>query len=334
MLSVTQFTRKPAPGAFSIERVFRDIRDATPPSLHIEVAENRNLSKGVAPRLGDAIRAARRASAVNHVTGDVHYLTWFLPRRRTVLTIHDTIFVERETGVRRWLLWVLWMWLPVRRAARVVAISEASRRRVLNLVRCSPDKITVIPNPVSPEFQPRPYPPTVDRFRLLHVGTKPNKNLERTIEALADLNIDLTIVGTLTEGQRAALNRLGAPGRAVSGLSNAQLREVYANSHALIFASLDEGFGLPIIEAQATGRPVITSARAPMEEVAGGASLLVDPEDAADIRFAVETLMANAALRRRLVNDGLRNVRRFTPHAVATTYAKLYRQIADKAARD
>lgn len=135
LLHVTQFTRRPAAGQFSIERVDQAIRSALPPGIVVRVAENRFTSQGLLPRLRDAWRARRLAGEINHVSGDVHYLTYFLPKSRTVLTIHDTVLVERAQGLRRFLLWLLWYWLPAKRSARIVAISEETRRRLLPLLR-------------------------------------------------------------------------------------------------------------------------------------------------------------------------------------------------------
>ena len=107
-------------------------------------------------------------------------------------------------------------------------------------------------------------------------------------------------------------------------LSDAELHAAYAESNALIFASTDEGFGLPILEAQALGRPVITSARAPMDDVAGTGALLVDPEDVTAIGNACRRLMEDGQLRAQLIAAGLKNVERFRPEAAAQAYTQLF----------
>ena len=333
-LPVTQFTRRPAPGAFSIERVFDDVRAAMPDDVAVTQVRNRFLSQGLMPRLRDAWSARRRRARVNHVTGDVHYLTFFLPRARTLLTVHDTVLVDRERGLRRLVLWALWFWLPARRCARMTAISHESKRRILALIRTDPDRITVIPNPVSADFTPQPVTAHDGPFRLLHIGTKANKNLDRLVAALAGLAVELTVVGRPGAASRAALDASGLDLRLLQDLDDAALRAEYARCDALAFVSLDEGFGLPIVEAQATGRPVLTSARAPMDDVAGGAALLVDPTDTDAIRTGVQRLMTDAALRADLVARGHRNVTRFSAATVARAYADLYLQIDREAAAD
>ncbi len=332
MPEVVQFCRKPVPGAFSIERVDRNIRAALPDDIRVRVCENRHPSRGLLPRLSDAWRAARLAGQVNHVTGDVHYLTFFLPRRRTVLTIHDTVLIEREAGLRRFLLWLLWLYLPARRANWLVTISEASRARIRALLRAPDLPVEVIPNPLDPAFRPQPYPDIDGRFRFLHLGTKMNKNLERTMEALAGLDIELTVIGALTPAQQELAGRLGLALRNRVGLSDDALREEYARAHAVLFVSLAEGFGLPILEAQTVGRPVLTSDRAPMSDVAGDGARLVDPEDTDAIRQACREIMQSAELRAQLIEKGQINAATYAPSACAGAYAALYRRIAAQAA--
>ncbi|MFT6286154.1 MAG: glycosyltransferase involved in cell wall biosynthesis [Alcanivorax sp.] len=330
-LLVTHFTRKPAAGAFSIERVFRDVRAEMP--AEVEVVEHRNahLSQGVLPRLKDALTARKASRAVNHVVGDVHYLTYFLPRRRTILTVHDTILVDRERGLKRIVLWFFWFWLPVRRSNRITAISEKSRQRLLELVSVDPTRVLVIPDPVSPEFTPQPPGPRRGPFRLLHIGGKANKNLERLVRALNGLEVELTVIGHLSAVQKDLVAVHIAHHRLLENLDDKSLRAEYARAEALVFVSLDEGFGLPILEAQASGRPVLTSARAPMNEVAGGAALLVDPENVESMRGGVRRLISDPALRASLVERGFINAVRFSVGNVARQYADLYEAVGREA---
>lgn len=328
-LKVTHFARRPTSGAFSIERVFADVRSAMP--AHVTVTEQRNthFSQGIMGRLRDAWSARRRQAAdVNHVTGDVHYLTYFLPKARTVLTVHDTVMVDRARGLKRVLLWFFWFWLPARRVGWMTAISEETKRRLLDMISFDPDRVVVIPNPVSSDFAPSPLPPREGAFRLLHIGTKANKNLERLVPALDGLEVELTVLGRMTERQKALIAEHRISCRALQGLDDDGLRAEYARTEALVFVSLDEGFGLPIVEAQASGRPVVTSNRPPMNEVAGDGALLVDPEDPAAIRAAVTRVVAEADLRRDLVDRGVRNAERYSARAIACAYGDLYARVA------
>lgn len=330
-ISVAHLTRLPAPGAFSLERVFNDVRKAFPDWVHVKEHRNAFLSQGILPRLRDAWRARKSGAKVNHITGDVHYLTFFLRKKRTVLTIHDTLIFERSSGLKRFAIWFLWYYLPVHRSGVVTVISPETKSRLLSVVRVSDKKVKVIPNPVSSEFDMAPASVHPGSFRLLHIGTKQNKNLERLIEALTGLDVELTVVGVLNDTQRQAFKTHNVKVRNVHGISDAELVEEYIRTDAVAFVSLDEGFGLPIIEAQSVGRPVISSAREPMMWVAGSAALLVDPESVNEIREGVQAIRSSITLRSKLIDLGFQNALRFSVETVSQQYADLYREVSERA---
>jgi len=163
---------------------------------------------------------------------------------------------------------------------------------------------------------------------VLQVGTSENKNIDRVIDALTGLDATLVIVGKLDDRHREKIRRAGIAFESFEGISRQQLIDEYERADILIFASLYEGFGMPIVEAQAVGRPVITSNVCSMPEVADGAALMVDPKNTAEIRNAICELSANADLRNSLVARGFKNARRFSASAIAEKYAALYREIA------
>ena len=122
--------------------------------------------------------------------------------------------------------------------------------------------------------------------KLLVIGTRPNKNLERVIKSLNQLNINLVIVGELSENQKLLLkNKINYEN--FVGISNKHLIKQYLRTDILVFASTYEGFGIPIIEAQKIGRPVITSNLQPLRYVAGNGALLVNPNSIKSIRSGI-----------------------------------------------
>jgi glycosyltransferase involved in cell wall biosynthesis len=322
--------RRPTGAQVSMERLFAQVRQGLGPDVSWEVHRCPFPSRGVVPRLRNLWAAWRAGRGrICHLTGDVQYLALVLPRRGLVLTLHDCAVLHRLRGWRRELVRLLWYAWPVRRAAVVTTISEATRVDLSDWL--GPQlaaKIQVVPNCVGPEFVPTskawdPKAPVV-----LQVGTGWNKNFERVAEALAGLACRWRIVGPLSAAQRALLESYGLDYECLGRLSDEELVETYRQCDLLVFVSLFEGFGLPILEAQATGRPVITSARSSMPEVAGDAAVLVDPEQVPAIRAAVERVLADPALRESLVSQGYENVRRFQVAAVASRYEMIYRNLA------
>lgn len=324
---VVLLMRKSLPGQRSIERVFRGVEKALPDDIDCRTVSLPFESRGVLPRIANMVYAGLLRGDVVHVTGDIYYCGILVRRKRNLITILDLTSVRRLGGWRRALLAMVWYRLPVHRARRVTAISDSTLHELRGLIPAAMEKSSTVACPISAEFREagsRPRParsvPTV-----LQVGTSSNKNLERTARALSGLPVHLRIVGRLTNDQRQLLNELDLEFSAIANVSDTQLVDEYAGSDVLVFASLYEGFGLPIVEAQAVGLPVITSDHSSMPEVMGDGGLLVDPTDESDIRRAVVRILDDPALRDQLRRCGELNAQRFTPEDIAEQYAAIYR---------
>ena len=283
-----------------------------------------NFSKGLRPRVANARWAAQHQGDVNHITGDVHYIALAMDPRRTVLTVHDCFALERLRGLRRWVLKRYWFDLPVAHVAAVTVISDETRRELVRHVPAAAKKTVVIPNAVAPAFQPAPRDFHADRPRILHIGTAPNKNLPRLFAALEGLRCELRIVGRLSGQDRQQLAAAGIAYSTAENLSEQQMVEEYRQADLVSFASIYEGFGMPIVEAQWVERPVVTSNVSSMPEVAGEGACLVDPYDVASIRRGLERVIGDADYRTELIEAGRANRARFSLPTVAGQYLDLY----------
>jgi glycosyltransferase involved in cell wall biosynthesis len=263
---------------------------------------------------------------VYHITGHIHYIGLKLPIEKTVLTIHDMRILYDRKGIRRWIIKHLFFDYPIRRLKYITAISSATKNEIVYQTNSDAEKVILIENPA--------FQPTSVRNRkefdqkcpiILQVGTAFHKNIPNLAKAIEGLNCILKIVGKIDETQRVALKNINIEN--VVDLDDSQLEAEYLNADIVSFCSTYEGFGLPIIEGQIYGKPVITSRLSPMNEVAGDGALLVDPENVAEIRAAVEKVITDENYRNLLVEKGFENIKRFDSSKIAKQYASIYERI-------
>ena len=154
-----------------------------------------------------------------------------------------------------------------------------------------------------------------------------NKNLPVLIEALEGVSCKLIIVGLLSKKQKLMLNDRKIEYQNYCDVGFAEILNLYKQSDILTLISTYEGFGVPVIEAQAIGRPVITSNIGPMPEVAGNAAMLVNPYNVREIKNSILEIIEDDSLREGLILKGLENAKRFRADAIAEEYYKLYKEI-------
>jgi glycosyltransferase involved in cell wall biosynthesis len=245
-------------------------------------------------------------------------------KSRTVLTIHDLEVLKRLKGIQRFIIKLFWFTIPAQRVKYITVISGFTKQELLKVINIDPEKVVVIHNSISPDIKFTPKPFNSDKPNILHVGTAHNKNLERLIEAIDGLNVKLTVLGQLKDHHLELLQNHGIEYQNYFSLPYSHVIKQYQEADIVSFVSLYEGFGLPIIEANAIGRPVITSDCTSMPEVAGNAALIVDPYDVHKIRQGIISIINDDALRNTLIENGRINVERFKPSFIAGKYADLY----------
>lgn len=272
-----------------------------------------------------------------------------LPGTRTLLTVHDLSFVrapETSTPVlKRYLDRVVPR--SVRRATHVVADSRATRDDLIEFYGTAPDKITVLYSGVEARFVPvsdpvirraarEKYAIPPDAPYILSIGTvQPRKNYARLIEALARLSPACSDMHLVIAGGRGWLEspiyqavdvfRLRDRVHFTGFVDDADLPSLYSDAVCLAYPSLYEGFGFPVLEAMACGTPVITSNISSLPEVAGDAALLIDPYDVQALADALERVLGDSRLRDQLVEQGHRQVQKFSWKRTAQELRNIYR---------
>jgi glycosyltransferase involved in cell wall biosynthesis len=316
--------RRARKGAYSIEELFRTIAGEL--RKHVEVIEYETGTRWGMPR--DVWRLRKKRADIYHLTGDINYLALFLPHKKTVLTVHDIghyLFGLRH--FKRWIYKSLWLLWPIRVVRAVTAVSKQTHDNIRRHLDMLGAHIETIENCHSALFRPTQRPFNATRPVILQVGTKPYKNVPRLVEALRGIKCQLVLIGQLDSPLKQKLSECGVDCVNRADLTHDDIYRQYVNCDIVSFVSLGEGFGVPIIEAQASGRPLITANVSPMCDVAGDGACLVDPFDVSQIREAILRIIADSDYRGQLVARGLRNSARYSPAAISSQYLDLYRRL-------
>jgi glycosyltransferase involved in cell wall biosynthesis len=281
-----------------------------------------------------------------------HYVLPPLTHCRSVVTIHDCIHLRfpqylSKAGALAYAR--AQMGAAARRSHRILTVSEASKRDILEFFDVPPEKVTVIYNGIDERFS---TPPPEDRIRAveeryqlqgefaLYVGNvKPHKNVERLLDAFHLVrqsgldHLKLVVIGdeiSKYAALRRAVHRynLHKYVRFLGFLPDDTLAVVYRLASVFVFPSLYEGFGLPPLEAMACGTPVITSNVSSLPEVTADAALLVDPYSADEIGDAMRRVLTDGALRSDLSARGLARAREFSWERAAERVRRIYDEVA------
>jgi glycosyltransferase involved in cell wall biosynthesis len=280
-----------------------------------------------------------------------HYVLPPLTPCKAIVTIHDCIHLRFPQYLPNRLGYAYAraaLWMATHRSNRVLTVSEASKRDILRYFRISPSKIDVIYNAIDERFGETPDPDDVvrvrDRYQLdgqfvLYAGNiKPHKNLERLIEAFHTFrrgqfeHVKLLIIGDEIS-KYATLRRavhkfkLHKHVRFFGFVPDQTLAILYRLAGVFVFPSLYEGFGLPPLEAMASGTPVITSNVSSLPEVVGDAAVLIDPYEPNAIAEAMRRVLSEPSLRADLRERGHQRVREFSWERSVARVREIYSEV-------
>ncbi len=264
---------------------------------------------------------------------------------RSIVTIHDLIFL-RHPEFYHWLDTKIYAWKfrrTIREADHIIAISECTKRDIIEFGDVSEDKISVIYQSFSPRFSTEIAPELLESVRqcyqlpkryVLNVGTiEARKNILLAVKALAHLpeEISLVVVGRRTKYSDKVLEYAKKHGlmsriKFYHGVPDDDLPAFYAQAETFVYPSVYEGFGIPIIEAVGSGLPVVACTGSCLEEAGGPDSLYVAPDDSEAMAAAIRQSLVGAEGREERIRRSRDYIRRFEGRDVARQVADLYRE--------
>jgi len=260
--------------------------------------------------------------ALRQLDADLCHTQYALPLRRPcpcVVTVHDVSFA-RDADLMGWkdrMTFRLVVPRAVRHAARVLTVSERTKEDIVDLYGVPEERIVVTPNGVDPAFAPGPG----SRDYVLSVGAiQARKNQLAALEAATAVGLPLVVAGPTKDSALASELR-GRGARLEGYVETTRLAELYRGAACLVQPSRYEGFGLPVVEAMASGTPVVAVPDRALEEVSGGAAVLVAEGDLAD---GIRTALAE---RDRLVAAGVERAKAFSWRTTAERTLAVYREI-------
>lgn len=308
----------------SIEKLFKTIIKKKDKDLKLKFLICPFESGGFFKRLINCFWAFFNQGDVNHISGDINFISLFLNKNKTINTFHDCYNLREYKGFKKKLFKLFWFDIPIKKSKYVTAVSHFTKTEIKNLIKTK-KKINVISNFLTQNNYKKNK---IKKNKILIIGTTKNKNLDRILLATKNLNLELVIVGRINIKQIEFLNKYNLKYKNYIDVSEADLISLYNQSIILLFPSLYEGFGLTILEAQKMGVSVITSNISPMKEIVGDSALLVNPKKIKDIRSQLTKLCKNPSLRKRLIKKGYKNLKRFKPENFRKKYFLIYKKIA------
>lgn len=275
-----------------------------------------------------------------------------LRRIPVIVGIHDTIADRNPqfsfSSQKQSLLWRAKVRLALAQADTILTVSQYSKRSIAEWFRVPAGRIAVVQEAASPQFFPRNFEPPARPFALYAGGLSPNKNLARLIRAFSRsharaLGAQLVLAGDNTSDPfkgnytelKALVAELDMGGQVVftGFVPDEELCRLYNTCTVFVMPSLDEGFGLPAIEAMSCGRPVIVSSGNSLQELVGDAGLTVDPYKIEELAAAIDRVFSCEDLRRSLAKRAIKRASEFSWETAARQLLEVFEQTWARCAR-
>ncbi len=322
--------RKPIAGIhFSIENFYYELfKGFRSKDIEITFKICPLTSKGILRRIYLCIWALFNQGTINHICGDINFISIFMDKKKTINTFLDFYSMKRLKGLKKLFYKFLWIKIPFLKSEQIITISHKTFKELNNLINVNNKKnIHVIGISVSKKFKKKLKKKMSKVPKILVVGTSMNKNILNIITSLKGINCELVLVGEINNNiiEMLKINKINY--RNFVSINNDRLTYEYIKSDMLLFPSNYEGFGVPILEAQTVGRPVITSKFEPMKFVAGNGAIFVDPQKISQISTAIKNIINKQKYRNFLIKRGFDNIKRFKREVILKKHLKVYNEI-------
>jgi len=311
---------------FSVETFYHELfKNFSNKNIEIKFKICPLKSNGFFKRIYLCIWAFFNQGHINHICGDINFISIFMSKRRTINTFLDFYSMQRLQGIKRLIYYIFWVKIPYLKSKNLITISNKTLRELNNFIEINNKKnIHIIGISVSSSFKKKIKNQISKVPKILVIGTAINKNILNIISSLKNIFCELTLIGELNNEiiQELIKNKINY--KNLVSINKRKLINEYINSDMLLFPSNYEGFGVPILEAQSVGRPVITSKFQPMRNVAGNAAIFVNPGKISEISKAVKIIVNNQKLRKSLIKKGFNNIKRFKKEIILKEHLKVY----------
>jgi hypothetical protein len=309
----------------SIIRTLNNLNPLLSKKINLKILECPYDSNGFINKIKNLLWAIKIKDDLVHLTGDINYLAFSI-RSPLITSILDLGMPKRYSRLKSFFYNLVWIDFPVIKSKYTITISKKIHDDLTTRLNYYKKKIKIIHIPLEKNYTYNAKKIIEKKIKILHIATSEhNKNTFRMASALKGIkNIHYRIIGVIPNKTLEFLNDNNIKWSIDYNISDSDLLKEYINSDLVVFPSLYEGFGMPIIEAQALGRVVLTSNIEPMVDISGKAAILVNPYKISEIRKGVLSFINENKSNQLLIEQGIINSKRFRLEKIVNQYYNLY----------
>ncbi|MDA9682737.1 glycosyltransferase [Candidatus Pelagibacter sp.] len=298
-------------------------------NTEIKVIKCPLTSKGIFNRLYLTIWAFFNQGDINHIIGDVHFISLLLNKKRTINTFLDCRLLHEFKGLKFFFYYLFWFKFPILKSSILTFISDFTKKDLKKFSRFRNIENYVIPVPLFRENNNNNNNKKIsDTWKILIIGTEKHKNLFNMIKSTKGLKIELHIVGKINIEITNYIRKHRIKIKNYIDVDDNFINKLYFRCDILLMVSYFEGFGMPIIEAQHSKLAVITSKLEPMNTVSGKeAAILVNPKKVVEIKKAINKIINNRNFYKKLIKNGKINSDKYKKIYINKEYKKIYQRL-------